>query len=224
MGAKNHQPCNQFIRNSTQLSRYVSIAYAELEYANVCLEDLILTELDGHTTTVKKINHHLSASSGALERAVDSSMLLRKQMHTEGFIDLPTLRKINLESIGVALWEKGVVNRDSWNRLSTMVLRGGFYTVLDYFDFQLKKLIHETKQLIEKFSLLEKPAQEGELHLVLEENRAGNIKVAFATLYTSWSEFHRDFLASSIISTEVWYAFRRYGSLCCSAAAQIRAA
>lgn len=49
MGGKNHQPCSGYLALSTKLSRSLSLANAELELANVALEDLILAELDGNT-------------------------------------------------------------------------------------------------------------------------------------------------------------------------------
>jgi hypothetical protein len=62
-------------------------------------------------------------------------------------------------------------------------------------------------------SALEGIARKGEVTRTLEENRPGNIKEAFANLYCAWAKFNQDFLASSLLSTELWYAFNGYGSL-----------
>ena len=48
-------------------------------------------------------------------------------------------------------------------------------------------------------------------------------KAEFAKLYTKWNDFRARFLASSIISTELWYAHTGKGSLA-PTAAQLRAA
>ena len=53
----------------------------------------------------------------------------------------------------------------------------------------------------------------GGIHVMLEENRRGNIKVAFAQLYCAWAAFQQFFLASSMSSTEQWYVYMGYGSL-----------
>jgi len=47
MGAKNHQPCNEYLPDSIKLSRSLSLARVEMEMANIHLEDLLLTELRG---------------------------------------------------------------------------------------------------------------------------------------------------------------------------------
>ncbi len=81
------------------------------------------------------------------------------------------------------------------------------------FDHSVWTLEVNTQSLITKISALNDAAQKGEVNLVLEENRPGNIKESFACLYTAWAKFQQDFLASSLLSTELWYAFNGYGSL-----------
>jgi len=41
---------------------------------------------------------------------------------------------------------------------------------------------------------------------VAEENQEDNFKEAFAKLYTQWLRYMQDFLASSLVSTEIYYA------------------
>jgi len=48
-------------------------------------------------------------------------------------------------------------------------------------------------------------ANVGKLNLVLEENRSGNFKQEFARLYCAWAKFQQLFLASSMLSTDLWY-------------------
>lgn len=42
---------------------------------------------------------------------------------------------------------------------------------------------------------------------------AESFKPGFAVLYTAWTKFNALFLASSLLSTELWYAFTGKGSL-----------
>lgn len=56
-------------------------------------------------------------------------------------------------------------------------------------------------------------ASVGDLNLVLEQNQALNFRREFVVLYSAWASFEQAFLISSLISTEVWYRFNRFGSL-----------
>lgn len=216
MGGKNHQPCRPYLKDSANLSRYLSLAYAELELGNVALEDLIITELDGGRGSIIEVMNHLHASFVALEGAYSATSILRLHMRQNAFTDLPILRVIDLESIGERFAAKNLVNGDAWRRISSIMRSNGFFGVTDYFLRCIQELEKRTTILIESIKYLPgaESAEEGRVSTLLEENKAGDVKEAFADLYTSWMEFDQEFLASSILSTELWYKQNTYGSLC----------
>jgi len=213
MGGANHQPCNRYLPISTQLSRYLSLARAELDLANVELEDVLLLELTGKAGNVQKIVDRLEASNDALTTSLRMAADLRHRMDDEQFNDLPTLRKVDLTAVGSDLCRINAVDSHSWNKIVPMMLKGGFYLVLGHFEESITEIQNKTTQLTTIIMSLKDLTENGELNVVLEENRLGNFKLEFAQLYSAWANFNQEFLASSICSTELWYSFNGFGSL-----------
>ncbi len=213
MGGKNHQPCGIYLAESTRLSRSLSLAYAELELGNVALEDLILAELDGQAGEIATIISHIELSGQALVGATDMIGKIRQKMDEKNYVDLPTLKKLNLWALGESLAGNGLVDMASWKMTSEKMLKGGFYGVLALFESSIESLSVKTSSLMTRIVALEGAAQKGEVSRVLEENRLCNIKEDFAVLYVAWTKFNQFFLASSVLSTELWYAFNGFGSL-----------
>lgn len=218
MGGKNHQPCRHYLFNSTQLSKHLSLAYAHLELGNASLEDIILCELDAEHTLqggdhYPVLMHELDVSIHELRNAQKALLQLHAQMQTDNFADLPTLGKINLGSIGTHLIHQGTTDLMAWGRAESIMEKGGFYAMVAHFEVDLAELINLSQALHAKFQALKQNAYQGTLSTVTEENQAGNFKIEFAALYTKWNQFNGLFLASSLISTELWYAFTDNGSL-----------
>lgn len=214
MGGKNHQPCRIYLVESMKLSRFLSLACAELELGNIALEDLILAELDGQSGgTIVTINKHLGLSRHVLMDAIKMIEKIRQKMDEKGFADLPTLKKLNLRALGESLAGNGIVDMASWKMISEKMLNGGFREVLILFESSIELLSVKTSSLMTRIAVIEDAAQKGEVSWILEENWPCNIKEDFASLYVAWAKFNQLFLASSILSTELWYAFNYCGSL-----------
>lgn len=210
MGGKNHQPCKNYLVNSTTLSRYLSLARAELELSNVSLEDILLSELQGEARDVTTISEHLQASIDALDVSMRTLHDLRNQMLADHYEELPPFQTLDLASLGRTLANMGLVSLPSWNRAVDIRRREGFEGLLDYFQEHLERIRDLTNTLIGQIAVA---VQSLELSALLEENRHGNFKADFARLYTSYLHLESDFLASSILSTEIWYSFTERGSL-----------
>jgi len=67
MGGINHAPCSRYLNLSTRVSRSLSLAHAELELANVALEDVLLGELVNKKGSLVLVLSRLNASNGQLE-------------------------------------------------------------------------------------------------------------------------------------------------------------
>lgn len=213
MGGKNHKPCGLFLKNSTLLSRALSVAYAELELSNVALEDLILAELSGSRGTVDPIIFKLNNSIGGLASAQEAMTALRQQMDEANYTDLPTLHSVDWDEVGSHFIDDDLIGRAEWSEAVSITCQESFYGMLSRFDLDIAKLVQESKMLCERIAHLEQSAIAGDVNTVLEENRTGNIRPQFARLYSKWAAFNQLFLASSLLSTEVWYAFNNHGSM-----------
>jgi len=213
MGGINHQPCGAYLVQSTRLSRELSIARAYFEFANVALEDLILSELAEGYGNTKEITERLDLSIQALEKSSLLTVELGVKLDSNSFVDLPTLRQLNLEAIGSNFMDLGITNFEVWQEAVRIMDSGGFRAMLEKFRESISHLRQKTIQLHQEVNDLYAEVDAGEMNRVLEENRPGNIRPTFAALYTAWGRFNTLFLASSLISTEVWYAYCGYPSM-----------
>ncbi|TXH07422.1 MAG: hypothetical protein E6Q06_02720 [Candidatus Moraniibacteriota bacterium] len=229
MGGKNHQPCKHYLLNSTRLSRHLSLAYGHLEFGNAALEDILIIELSpdrdpqGAVESYQAIRRELAVSGTELGHAKLALAALRQQMDETGFADLPTLGKIDLSQIGQSLAESGMVNLAAWKQVHELMKAGGFYAMVARFDADIDELGALNRALQAKFAQLESPVTAGILTDIVEENRPESFKPEFAALYAKWTEMNGLFLASSLMSTELWYAFTSKGTLA-PTAMQLRAA
>lgn len=217
MGGMNHQPCNkkgtEYLKHSTRMSRAVSSAHIALEQSNVYLEDVLLAELNGGNGSLDPIILQLEKSENFLMDFRQCINDLRDNMKKNCYSDLPTLYAGDFNAVGTQLSEAGVVQLPEWQEVLKAMKEHSFYEVLDKFSAFARLLVANTGALREKIILLSPYAEKGMVNFVLEGNGDINIKVEFAVLYTTWNRFHRLFLASSMLSTELWYAYNRSGSL-----------
>lgn len=213
MGGVNHQPCNKYLRNSTKVSLFLTLAQAEFQLANVAFEKALLLDLDGKRSSPKKILHKLEQSKNALISFGQALLRLKNQMDGNHFKDLPTLRTINLTQRGKKMSESGIVNISSWIKIQKLMENQGFYGVLASFTLRVREIIEMTNKLQEEFVEASWAFERSQLNQLLEQNMEGNVKATFAKLFREWSDFLNDFLASSMISTELWYAHSGYGSI-----------
>jgi hypothetical protein len=213
MGGKNHQPCRDYLTESTKLSRSMSLAHSSLELANVALEDILLAELAGGKGAFDPFAHHLSVSLDRLGEAAEDVVSLRRKMEERHFADLPSRDAIDFDALGAKFAARGVVADAAWRQVIERLKEGGFRAVLTEIEARLAVLAELTRTLTEGVASLRGAVAAGEANVVLEENQPGSIKFAFARLYTAWAQFEQYFLASSMASTEQWYVFMGYGSL-----------
>ncbi len=214
MGGKNHQPCRKYLPISTKMSREASLAFAHLELANVALEDIILAEIEGGTGTIKDIEVNLEKSLESLSQLISRADELKDEMDRSHYRDLHTLRPtINLDSIGTRLIDASMVSKSAWSVVAQNAKSGGFYKNLSMLKNHAYCLVTYTNKLGQRVRDLQPGAEKGMVTRVLEENLNGNLKSEFACLYQAWTQFQELFLASSLLSTEVYYAFNSYGSL-----------
>lgn len=213
MGGKNHQPCREYLAISTQMSRCASLAFAQLELANVALEDLLLAEIAGNTGDIGNIEQQLNNSQKSIAQLISTINELEIEMGRRNFRDLFTIRPINLNTLGTALINANMVRLSAWGEVVKNAHSGGFRKNLTMIYNHALLLAKHTDKLTEQVVQLQQQAKDGNVTQVLEENLRGNLKPVFARLYNEWIQFQELFIASSLLSTEVYYAFNNYGSL-----------
>lgn len=213
MGGINHQPCKGYLEESTELSRSISLARSQFEQGNIALEDVLILELAGKSGSADPIKHHLQLSQDHLLSALSWLKRLKAKMDRMNYRDLPALHTINLSELGDRLVSAGMVSRHSWNKMSDIMVSRTFYGNVKEFETQILSILRLTRDLLTAVSSVTDFAEDGRLNLLLEENRPGNFKPQFVKLYLRWNQFMGDFLASSLISTEVWYAHNGFGSI-----------
>ena len=208
----NHQPCNRYLDLSTKLSRLVSLTTIHIETANVHLEDILLVELSGSQSGIEPIISSLSQVEQDIQEAMNISAAMRQHMDDLGYEDLSSLHSLDAERVGENLASAGLVEKDAWDKMSNLMKNGTFYANIRNFDASFARTVELVNEVKEVFLKLRHRA--GDIHCIAEKNQDGNFKVSFARLLTHWTRFHAEFLASSLVSTEVYYASFGAGSLC----------
>lgn len=130
MGGINHQPCKHYLPESTKLSRAMSLARMSFEQANVCLEDLVLSELAGGAGSVDPIMEHLRGSTEHLTEMEACANRLFGKMDELHFVDLPPLKTIDFGALGTKLVNMGMVSPESWGCVVRTTKVGGFRSIL----------------------------------------------------------------------------------------------
>lgn len=213
MGGINHQPCRAYLKESTQLSRSVSLARSAMELANVGLEDLLLAELGGSIGSCDHMVQQLGSSIACLRQADVDIDALTLKMEDSRFEDLPTLKTIDFKALGTKLVANGMVSAEAWEQVMSRARDGGFRSVLAAIKQMVQALATRSETLLTAMEALHPVAASSTVNVIMEENRPGNLRVTFAQLYSAWSTFTQFFLASSMSSTEQWYVYMGYGGL-----------
>lgn len=219
MGGINHQPCRKFLGFSTRMSRALSLGRAQLEQANVFLEDTLLMELDPEMRGeqgLHDVSFYLVNSRHALVSLQSVTGALQSFMAECDHIDLFKVMNIHPMQVALDLATANLARRDQLVAAAAKMHESGFHAVLAEFHATANTLIVKTDRLLAKVHELQQQQRNAEhfsLTSVLEENLPGNFKIEFAQLYDGWNEFQAYFLASAMISTEVWYRHSNVGSL-----------
>lgn len=213
VGGQNHQPCGSYLLESTHLSRSLSLSRSELELANVSLEDALLLEIEHQkpgSLLLANMIEHLTQGKCHLADTLNWTRNLKAKMERLSYQDLPEINTIDLETIGKQLVHHQAVDGQAWDEMAQMMRDGSFYANVAYFESEITQLQTLTVQLLDAVSSLSGCTS---VRDQVEENGSNNIKLQFARLYHSWHAFQARFLASSLISTSIWYAHIEAGNI-----------
>ncbi len=212
MGGINHQPCKHYLAQSTRMSRAMSMTGIALEVLNVKLEDIILSNLNGETVDLDMLLSSAQSLSDNAERGDLAIAALISQMDELYYVDLPVASSFNHALFGKKAVAKAMVTQYGFDEIAEKYISGGFRAAISHLrtchsDFhrsvvQMHRQIEDLKRL-----------DISDIAFEFESNGTGNIRPQFAKMYTSWDRFRQMFLASSLISTEIFYISESCGSL-----------
>lgn len=211
MGGMNHQPCRDYRREATCLSRCLSLARSSFEMGNVALEDLILLELDGSKGSIEQIVSHLLAARDNLASMGEAIIDLRTKMAALDFRELKGFADAEFHQLASA----GMIETGSLIRMLAIRRHSGFEGNLTELERQRSQVLVNIADLIDAITETTElgVVADGQVDEMLEENWRGNFKPQFAVAYQTFNAFQQDFLASAMISTEAFYVQEGYGSL-----------
>lgn len=217
MGGINHQPCGEYLVDSTRLSRSTSRARSHFELANVALENALLSEMDDKVEVVLALNRGISLLNTCvvdLEEARSNLAKLLKKMDELEFQDLSSLQKTDIESLGQTLLKGDrLATLTTWKRASSIIREGGYRAMMKVIDGEINALLSEVEDLKDAFGKLHTRFPSPGIGTVLEQNLPGNIRLQLAAVYSHWTEFSSLFLCSSLISAELSYKEKGYRTL-----------
>jgi len=208
MDHRNHQ----HLLTSTQMSRFASLAFAHLELANVALENILLAEMDGKIGDLDGVKSQLTLSQKTISDLVGTILKLKTEVNQRG-CDLLAVHPAYLDVMGRAFVANNMVSASAWGKVSRNARSGGLTLNIELIHTHAKLLEEYTAQLHKKINKLQGYANNGSVTKVLEENLRDNFKPEFAKLYCEWNRFQEIFLASSLLSTEVYYTSNGFDSL-----------
>lgn len=213
MGGKNHQPCGGYIRQSTIASRFHSLVGIAIESVNINLEDAIIADMnrehDQSNAYIDNTIKNLEATLEQLDGLRDAIIDLMDEMDVNGYQDLPPIHSLDWDAIGRDFADRKMVAGDAWNHVGFILGSGGFKALFTAYAQDVANIKQSVTELLRLFE--NRPNEN--ITIILEENRDGNMRPMFAQVYQSWNAFSQRFLASSLISSEIWYAFNGYGSM-----------
>lgn len=216
MGGQNHQPCNRYLVESTELSRQLSIGRVELEEANICIESILLDELREDSldeAQMPMVLAHLGRSENALSNMSDLLDRIEQKLSENGGWEPPAVHEVDWDAVGRELEVEGAIDELAWKTMTQERMSLGFPGVIRRFRYEITNLRKLTGKLTSAIEGLEDAVRNRLFESAIEENSAGDFKMNFARLYSSWAKFQQLFLASALLSTESWYAWTKCGSM-----------
>ncbi len=211
----NHQPCRESAIASTQMSRHLSSATSHIHLANIRLEDLIVDELElgiVQPHAVEPLIGHLREAAADFSKASSVARTMDEALRVSNFIDCKDPQK--LATIAKRLADQRMLDPHHAGAVELDRSKGGFLACLARIQEGFGQCEMLTRQLCDAFHTLQSRMQAEEKAFDhLEFNTPESIKPAFAMLFAAVGALNGYFLASAIVSTEIFYAVAGLGRL-----------
>lgn len=182
----------------------MSLTSMALESFNVKLEDMILVNLVNESVSPRILSIEVRHVMDSVVRAEQSIDMLLMQMDELYYVDLPATDDFQLDEFGDKVIPRLMVGTEAYKEIATHYKAGGFRSALNHlrvkhsqFGFAVADMATKVQELAD--------TDVDDIAVEFESNDTGNIRPQFAVMYTTWSQFHQMFLASSLISTEIFY-------------------
>lgn len=220
MGGINHQPCRNYLAQSTVLSALVCASRLRLEDANIHLEKALLSELEQHRGNPGEFTSALTALDGSIKGADDTITALGKleqDMRDTNYQPWPAFARFNtadkLMGLGKDLAVKGLIDLVAFEAIALPQLDGGFYATIALLRIELQQVRQRMVELRSAMGDSVMLAEQGMLADELETNGELSFRGKFMMVYQAWNRLYSMFLASAVLSTELWFLSSGAGSL-----------
>ena len=204
----------------TKMSCGINTAHLMFEESEVQLQHILITEyasvLDNSENhkSVEKILDRLEGSAKKIAELTAQIDSILSYTASTRFVESSKFDQSYLLGFGESLWSTGLVDKDSWNVISEIMSeKDGFKGVLNYFKREATTILKMTETLTEMIRHTMPFAQNGTLHLVLDENQPDNFTMEFAKLDSAWDKFKPLQTAFKLLLVELSYRENGTGSL-----------
>lgn len=195
--------CEDYISLASNMRRHFTLMESYFGFAQVAFEDVLYGRATPHS-----VEHHLRNSRANALQVITIADSLESKMRKSN--DLFVLSTIDLDALGQIFISNSVVNARAWKQATTNARLGGFHKNLSLIRSTTVLVIDRIGNLSKRMNRLRENKEELLNEQLCETNLPGSLGVSFAQLKTLLSGFQSTFIASLILSTEIYHHF--YGN------------
>jgi hypothetical protein len=235
VGGINHKPTKKvFTSISAFLSMKVTEALVAVENANIALEKAILASCDkpmyvkpeilqnltsgGGLTSVNFLNQgieYLRSSLEHIDLIVNTYDIMLEEMAKKGYKGNALATSLAEYRLAARLNDKVIqptVVTHIWHEVENRIIHDNLPKTFEFERGEFCKLREPTENLILVFEAMREAAEQDNLIDAVEENKIP-MRQYFARLFSRWFYVSTMFLYSALISTELAYKEKGYGTL-----------
>lgn len=204
MGGVNHQPCNKFIERSTETSRSLSVALANLWLSNVSFEDAILASIRKDAPNMQHAINVMDAAIGAITKFDADLVALIADLEVKTFQPLPTTDMV-LDQIAAAFASQEAL-RFTETAVATVndhiASQGNFTALFNHYRARAAAIKTNMELVHADFVTLQRD-HITDLANACEENRT-TVRITFCRTVVLLNELLAEFCYSSLASATMW--------------------
>lgn len=235
MGGINHKPTRtKFTSVSAFLSMKVTEALVAVENANIVLEKAILASCDkpmyvkpgilralasgGASAAVNFLDEgvgYLRSSLKDIDVIVNTYDIMLEEMAKDGYKGNALATSLAEYRLAGRLDGKVIqpaVLTSIWHEVEHRIIHDNLPKTFEFEREEFRKLKEPTEDLILVFEAMREAAEQDDLIDAVEENKVP-MRQYFARLFSRWYYLSTMFLYSALISTELAYQEKGYGTL-----------
>ncbi len=201
MGGINHQPCSNFLPDSTEVSKALSQLQIAFWQSNLEFENAILANLHGHNATVAPSIQHIETALKCADDADNALGELITKLALLDFQELPETTRV-LEIISDELREEAAItfSAEMTDNLNKILMTNGFRDLFKHYQARLRSIRANLDLVRIDFETL---AQSSRLVQDCEENST-DIRINFTRTTMLLNNLVTEWSYSAIASATMW--------------------